>query len=47
MERNKLEKLLKIPNGPFELYVGKKKLIKKKTLKYKDFINLHLSLFVV
>lgn len=27
---NKLEELLKIPNCPFVLYVGKKKLIKKR-----------------
>lgn len=27
---NKLEELLKIPNCPFVLYVGKKKLIKRK-----------------
>lgn len=27
---NKLEQLLKIPNCPFVLYVGKKKLIKRK-----------------
>ena len=27
---NKLETLLKIPNCPFVLYVGKKKLIKRK-----------------
>ncbi|MDD6306836.1 MAG: excisionase [Clostridiales bacterium] len=26
---NKLEELLKIPNDPFVLYVGKKKLIKR------------------
>ena len=27
---NKLEELLKVPNCPFVLYVGKKKLIKRK-----------------
>ena len=27
---NKLEELLKVPNCPFELYVGKKKLIKRR-----------------
>ena len=29
---NKLEELLKIPNCPFVLYVGKKKLIKRREL---------------
>ena len=30
---NKLEELLKIPNCPFVLYVGKKKLIKRREFK--------------
>jgi len=30
MSDNKLEELLKIPNCPFVLYVGKKKLIKRR-----------------
>lgn len=33
---NKLEELLKIPNCPFVLYVGKKKLIKRK--QFEDYI---------
>lgn len=52
---NKLEELLKVPNCPFVLYVGKKELIKRREfeafltgmLKYSDFVNLLLSLFVV
>ena len=34
---NKLEDLLKIPNCPFVLYVGKKKLIKRK--EFEEFIE--------
>ncbi|SCW58011.1 transposon Tn916 excisionase [Lachnospiraceae bacterium C10] len=34
---NKLEELLKIPNCPFVLYVGKKKLIKRK--EFEEFIQ--------
>ena len=34
---NKLEDLLKIPNCPFVLYVGKKKLIKRK--EFEEFID--------
>ena len=30
---NKLEEMLKVPNCPFVLYVGKKKLIKERNLK--------------
>ena len=33
---NKLEELLKIPNCPFVLYVGKKKLIKRRA--FEEFI---------
>ena len=31
---NKLEELLKVPNCPFVLYVGKKKLIKRRALRH-------------
>ncbi len=34
---NKLEELLKVPNCPFVLYVGKKKLIKRK--EFEEFIQ--------
>lgn len=34
---NKLEELLKVPNCPFVLYVGKKKLIKRK--EFEEFIT--------
>lgn len=34
---NKLEELLKLPNCPFVLYVGKKKLIKRK--EFEQFIS--------
>lgn len=33
---NKLEELLKVPNCPFVLYVGKKKLIKRRA--FEEFI---------
>ena len=49
---NKLEEMLKVPNCPFVLYVGKKKLIKRR--EFEDICKsrskyriLHLSLFMI
>lgn len=39
---NKLEELLKVPGCPFVLYVGKKKLIKRK--EFESFIATHRAI---
>ena len=39
---NKIEELLKVPNCPFVLYVGKKKLIKRK--EFEEFIALNIEI---
>ena len=39
---NKLEELLKIPNCPFVMYIGKKKLIKRK--EFEKFISENIEI---
>ena len=39
---NKLEELLKIPNCPFVLYVGKKKLIKRR--EFEKFLSQNIEI---
>lgn len=38
---NKINSLLKSPNCPFVLYIGNKKLVKRK--EFEDYISKHLS----